>query len=164
MVALTRVVWGASFLLGGHGSGRVAAFAGRGLLNQRPCCVSLSANGFGSKAEGEGQTPKMLPKDSPYGAKFDNPKVGDFQVFDSLVCYPTTFTVKAVGDKEGDLAGDLTEAVAQVLGQKIGDISVSTRETPKYLSVSLKIFVKSADELYKAYEVIDADKRVRFKF
>jgi Protein of unknown function (DUF493) len=69
-------------------------------------------------AHPESAQEKLLPKMAQDGSvKFDNPNVGDFQVFDTCVKYPCYFDLKVVGEKKGDFAGDMQRCVAKVLQQ-----------------------------------------------
>ncbi|CAM9372835.1 unnamed protein product [Discosporangium mesarthrocarpum] len=109
---------------------------------------------------------KILPKQNPDGkVQFNNPGVGDFQVFDSLVEYPGNFDLKIIGVNEGDFVGDIRRGVAGCLTEgEDGVVECSTREKGKYLSITLKVHVLSSDQLYKCYEAINKDPRVKFKF
>ena len=79
------------------------------------------------------QREKLLPKQGQDGKEsFGNPAVGDFQVFDALVKYPTWFTIKAIGVEDGTFASDLRAAVANVLEQDPEKVKISTREKGKY--------------------------------
>jgi putative lipoic acid-binding regulatory protein len=43
-------------------------------------------------------------------------------------------------------------------------VTFVAKERTKYISVSLRLYVTSSDQLYSAYEAIDKDERVKFKF
>ncbi|CAM9393880.1 unnamed protein product [Sphacelaria rigidula] len=109
---------------------------------------------------------KLLPKENVDGSvQFNNPGVGDFQVFDSLVKYPGKFELKIIGVNDDTFVGDIRRVVAACLTK--GDehvVSCSTREKGRYTSISLNVFVENSSQLYKCYEVINEDKRVKFKF
>ncbi|CAM9533585.1 unnamed protein product [Scytosiphon promiscuus] len=109
---------------------------------------------------------KLLAKEDPDGSvKFDNPAVGDFQVLDALVEYPGSFELKIIGVNDDTFVSDIRQAVAGCLAN--GEDSVikcSTREKGKYTSITLKVHVNNSTQLYKCYEVINLDKRVKFKF
>jgi Protein of unknown function (DUF493) len=69
-------------------------------------------------AHAESAQEKLLPKIAQDGSvKFDNPNVGDFQVFDTCIKYPCYFDLKVVGEKQGDFPGDMQRCVANVLQQ-----------------------------------------------
>ncbi|CAM9791209.1 unnamed protein product [Ascophyllum nodosum] len=109
---------------------------------------------------------KLLPKESADGSvKFSNPGVGDFQVFDALVKYPGAFELKIIGVDDESFVGDIRNVVAGCLTK--GEehlLKCTTREKGKYVSISLKVYVESSTQLYKCYEVINEDSRVKFKF
>eukprot|EP00752_Nemacystus_decipiens_P007863 g7025.t1 len=109
---------------------------------------------------------KLLVKEGPDGTvKFDNPAVGDFQVLDALVEYPGSFDIKVIGVDDDTFVSDIRTAVAGCLTN--GEDSVvkcSTREKGKYTSITIKVRVENSTQLYKCYEVINEDKRVKFKF
>lgn len=109
---------------------------------------------------------KLLVKQGADGTvKFDNPAVGDFQVLDALVEYPGSFDLKIIGVNDESFVADIRKAVAGCLTK--GDDNVlkcSTREKGKYTSITLKVHVDNSSQLYKCYEVINKDSRVKFKF
>jgi putative lipoic acid-binding regulatory protein len=86
-------------------------------------------------------------------------------VFADTVTFPTRFMIKIVGLNEPDFAADMVATVLSELGpQGTSPQSLSTKETAggKYVSVSIKPFFRSADELYAVYDRIKLDKRVKF--
>eukprot|EP00611_Tribonema_gayanum_P021466 TRINITY_DN4137_c0_g1_i1.p1 TRINITY_DN4137_c0_g1~~TRINITY_DN4137_c0_g1_i1.p1 ORF type:complete len:181 (-),score=19.40 TRINITY_DN4137_c0_g1_i1:11-523(-) len=113
---------------------------------------------------------KLLPKVAADGStKFDNPRVGDFQVFDALQKYPTWASIKVVaaGGNDGNHCGvgdDLQLAIAQATGQALDKVTVEATPYGKYTRLSLRVWTTSSDKLYSAYEAIDKDARVKFKF
>jgi Protein of unknown function (DUF493) len=100
---------------------RSAAFVAQG----RIAPASFVARRFTSQqhdhdaaAHPESAQEKLLPKIAQDGSvKFDNPNVGDFQVFDTCIKYPCYFDLKVVGEKKGDFPGDMQRCVANVLQQ-----------------------------------------------
>ncbi|CAM9313655.1 unnamed protein product [Hapterophycus canaliculatus] len=109
---------------------------------------------------------KLLAKEGTDGSvKFNNPAVGDFQVLDALVEYPGSFELKIIGVNDDTFVSDIREAVAGCLTNGVDNvIKCSTREKGKYTSITLKVHVNNSTQLYKCYEVINQDKRVKFKF
>ncbi|CAM9315114.1 unnamed protein product [Ectocarpus sp. 12 AP-2014] len=109
---------------------------------------------------------KLLVKEGPDGSpKFDNPAVGDFQVLDALVEYPGSFDLKIIGVDDDTFVSDIRKAVAGCLTNGEDNVvKCSTREKGKYTSITLKVRVENSTQLYKCYEVINEDKRVKFKF
>ncbi|CAM9439637.1 unnamed protein product [Choristocarpus tenellus] len=73
--------------------------------------------------------------------------------------------MKVIGVNEGDFVNDIRSAVAGCLtGGDKGVVQFSTREKGKYTSITLKVHVDNSAQLYKCYEVINEDSRVKFKF
>ncbi|CAN0153337.1 unnamed protein product [Ectocarpus fasciculatus] len=158
-------------------------------LNRRALCVA-AGKGFGDKPKpppankppqdtgpakrkakslmplADEAASKLLVKEGPDGsAKFDNPAVGDFQVLDALVEYPGSFDLKIIGVDDDTFVSDIRTAVAGCLTNGEDNvIKCSTREKGKYTSITLKVRVENSTQLYKCYEVINEDKRVKFKF
>mmetsp|Transcript_5558 Transcript_5558/g.7680 ORF Transcript_5558/g.7680 Transcript_5558/m.7680 type:complete len:203 (+) Transcript_5558:53-661(+) len=152
-----------------------------GLLDSR----RLLSKGFGKQEHGNSNNKKKESKEakqkredlfsklnpkivnSPTGeatSKFSNPRVGDFQVFDSLVKYPTDFQIKVIGDGRDGFVEDMVKIGADATNMRPEMVSHSTREQGKWTSVTLNLYVTKADQLYKCYEEIDKDPRVKFKF
>jgi putative lipoic acid-binding regulatory protein len=85
-------------------------------------------------------------------------------VFDALVKYPCFFTVKAVGTRDDTFADDIRLAVMEGLQLKENEITIETKTRVKYQSMTLRVYVRNADQLYEVYRIIDADERTKFKF
>ncbi|GMH51872.1 hypothetical protein TrVE_jg14393 [Triparma verrucosa] len=82
------------------------------------------------------------------------------RVFDSLIKYPNLFTIKIVGANDPDFKPSMISLVNKVSEVK----SSSTKVNGKWLSVTVNVMVNNGDDLYKIYEEIDKDPRVKFKF
>jgi len=96
---------------------------------------------------------------------YENEKTGEKKrVFDALVEYPCKFSLKVVGAKEGSFIQDIVQIVADSCNVKVDDISYTTRDKGKWVSITLKAPVDSAEMLYQLYEDVDKDSRVKFKF
>jgi Protein of unknown function (DUF493) len=94
--------------------GRIAPVAQRTLGR----LFSSQRHDHDAAAHPESAQEKLLPKIAQDGSvKFDNPNVGDFQVFDTCIKYPCYFDLKVVGEKKGDFPGDMQRCVANVLQQ-----------------------------------------------
>ncbi|KAG5188109.1 hypothetical protein JKP88DRAFT_206811 [Tribonema minus] len=93
-------------------------------------------------------------------------KMGNPRAFEYLVDYPCKFQIKAVGHNKGNLADDLAALVGSVCEVEPAAVEYTVRDTDsgKYRSVTLMAPVSNSDMLYKCYEVIGQDERVRFKF
>lgn len=88
------------------------------------------------------------------------------RVFEALVEYPSVFKMKIVGkdDEEGSFAPQMAETVARSCGVDVSMVKHSKRVNGKWTSVTVHAPVTSADMLYKLYENVDKDPRVKFKF
>lgn len=100
---------------------------------------------------------------------YSDEKTGEkSRVFEALVEYPTTFTLKIVGANEGGFVQDMVALVAECCGvSDVADVAHTTKssgKTGKWVSVTVKAPVNSAEELYHLYESVDRDPRVKFKF
>ncbi|GAB0493476.1 hypothetical protein MMPV_004758 [Pyropia vietnamensis] len=91
---------------------------------------------------------------------------GGDRVIDQLVDFPSVFTFKVVGHRQGDFVTDITDLVAGVTGVTREDVRVSVRDTPngKWRSITLKAPCNTADNVYAVYDALDRDPRVLFKF
>lgn len=75
---------------------------------------------------------------------------GGERVIDQLVDFPSVFTFKVVGHRQGDFVTDITDLVAGVTGVTREDVRVSVRDTPngKWRSITLKAPCNTADNVY----------------
>lgn len=83
---------------------------------------------------------------------------------EELVEFPCTYTFKVVGEAQEGFVDSLLERVAEVLGSKIAPDQHAVRESEngRYQSVTMHVFVVSGKQVYEIYDVIKADKRVRY--
>jgi putative lipoic acid-binding regulatory protein len=87
------------------------------------------------------------------------------RVFEALVEYPCTFTLKIVGANEGDFVKDMVAVVAEACDTTVEYISHTTKQVgPKWTSVTVLAPVENSEMLYTLYEKVDLDPRVKFKF
>jgi putative lipoic acid-binding regulatory protein len=72
------------------------------------------------------------------------------RVFEALVDYPTTFTMKIVGANEGAFVEEMLQIVAESCEKDNGlqDIPYSTKTMGKWISVTVEAPVNSAEMLY----------------
>lgn len=82
------------------------------------------------------------------------------KVFDSLVTYPNIFTLKIIGQNTPDFQPSMLAIINTISDVK----SSSTKENGKWLSITVNVLVENSDNLYKIYEEVDKDPRVKFKF
>lgn len=96
---------------------------------------------------------------------YTNEETGEQKrVFEALVEYPCEFTMKIVGLNEGAFAAEIVDIVAESCEVASADVKHSERRNGKYISVTVKAPVQSAEMLYSLYESVDRDPRVKFKF
>lgn len=88
------------------------------------------------------------------------------RVFEALVEYPSVFKMKIVGkdDPVGTFAPEMASLVAKSCGVEASMVKHTERKNGKWTSVTVHAPVKDADMLYKLYENVDKDPRVKFKF
>lgn len=139
------------------------------------------AKGFGKPKESSPSTDKPFvgigPPDRPVNdiskpeyddqgyTVYTNEETGEkSRVFEALVEYPCEFTMKIVGANEGTFVEDILQIVADSCQKDRADISYSTKTMGKWISVTAKAPVESAEMLYSLYEHVDRDPRVKFKF
>jgi putative lipoic acid-binding regulatory protein len=86
------------------------------------------------------------------------------RVFEALVDYPSIFTMKIVGANEGTFVQEMVVLVAEACDTEVDNVKHSTKVMGKWVSVTVKAPVQSAEMLYSLYEKVDLDPRVKFKF
>lgn len=86
------------------------------------------------------------------------------RVFEALVDYPSIFTMKIVGANEGTFVPEIVALVAEACETEVNNVKHSTKVMGKWVSVTVKAPVQSAEMLYSLYEKVDLDPRVKFKF
>ena len=86
------------------------------------------------------------------------------KVFDDTIQFPTEFTLKVIGPNDAKFVDDIVNMAATTLSVSKETIKTATKETMggKYVSVTLVPYFNSAEELYRCYDVISKDKRVKF--
>ncbi len=73
--------------------------------------------------------------------------------------------MKIIGDPDnGTFSTEIVQVVAQTCEVSFETISYSERKYGKWISVTVKAPVTNAEMLYRIYENIDKDPRVKFKF
>ena len=86
------------------------------------------------------------------------------RVFEALVDYPCTFTMKIVGANEGAFVEEMVDVVATSCNVDTDQVPYTTKQMGKWTSVTVQAPVENAEMLYSLYENIDRDPRVKFKF
>lgn len=87
------------------------------------------------------------------------------RVFEALIDYPCSFTMKIVGANEGTFVQDMVAMVADATQSEVRDISYTIKAVgSKWASITVLAPVQSSEMLYALYERVDLDPRVKFKF
>ncbi|CAM9929590.1 unnamed protein product [Phaeothamnion confervicola] len=89
---------------------------------------------------------------------------GNPRAFEFLVDYPCDFAVKVIGERSPSFAQDIANVVGEVCNVAGNEIPFTVRDKGKWQSISLLAPVQSSGMLYKVYEVISEDSRVKFRF
>lgn len=86
------------------------------------------------------------------------------KVFQDTIAFPTHFMIKVVAENVPGFADDIVGTVLSCLGPQTTKVAHTTKETSggKYVSVSIKPYFQSAEELYAVYDRVKQDKRVKF--
>lgn len=74
---------------------------------------------------------------------------------DELVDFPCVFTFKIVGLNEGDFLDDICATVAESLNTASRHLKTSFRDRGKYRSITLRVPVNNANQIYDVYAAID---------
>lgn len=84
---------------------------------------------------------------------------------EKTVTFPTsTFIIKVIGVNEPSFASDIVNSVAVIVNESPEKINVETKVTSggKYMSVSITPTFQAAEEIYRVYAAVQADRRVKF--
>ena len=86
------------------------------------------------------------------------------RIFDEHLKFPLEFMIKVVGLNETSLVEHVVKSASSNLGPQDKELEPLLKETAngKYVSITIKPFVRSAEELYKLYAAVQADSRVKF--
>jgi len=96
---------------------------------------------------------------------YENEKTGEKKrVFDALVNYPCKFPLKVVGANDPKFITDMVQLTADTCNVSSEDVSFSTKNKGKWVSITIQAPVVNPEMLYELYEVIGKDSRVKFKF
>jgi len=126
--------------------------------------VEIDSTG-GVAVKNSNASPLDVKTDDQGYALYKNEDTGEqSRVFDALVEFPTDFKMKIVGKNDGTFSSDIVALVAENCNVDAKVIAFSERKNGKWVSVTVTAPVESADMLYKLYENIDRDPRVKFKF
>lgn len=91
-------------------------------------------------------------------------KAGSAYNLKNLVDFPCLFQLKVVGYRQGEFVEDILDLIGNVLGTNGRELKHSFRDRGQWRSITVTVPVDSAPQLYKVYEAIDSDPRVKFKF
>lgn len=86
------------------------------------------------------------------------------RVFEALVNYPCDHTFKIIGANEGTFVEEMVAVVADGCNSDPSQVSYSIKNKGKWTSVTVKARVENSDMLYRIYEKVSLDPRVKFGF
>lgn len=83
---------------------------------------------------------------------------------DELLEFPCAYDFKAVGVGEEQFVEDMLARVAVELGRAVEphEYSVKMSKEGRYASVTLRLDVNDADQIYRIYSAIQRDQRVKY--
>mmetsp|Transcript_4975 Transcript_4975/g.9106 ORF Transcript_4975/g.9106 Transcript_4975/m.9106 type:complete len:201 (+) Transcript_4975:130-732(+) len=94
----------------------------------------------------------------------DKQKEQSIRALADLIDFPTVFTFKVIGLRQGEFAVDMRDSVANALELDSEFVKMSFRDNGKYRSVTLDAPCTSAEQIYSVYAAVSKDPRVKFKF
>jgi len=84
--------------------------------------------------------------------------------FGDLVEFPCKFQIKIVGARQGEFLEDILDSIGNVVKVDRSGLPHTFRDKGKWRSITVRVPVESAEQLYEVYAAIDKDPRVQFKF
>ena len=83
---------------------------------------------------------------------------------DELLEFPCVYNFKAVGFAEANFVENLLKSVELEIGRDIGPDEYLVRDSSagKYQSITLRLYMTSAAEIYRVYAAIKLDERVKY--
>ena len=96
---------------------------------------------------------------------FDVVKNESRNAIEKTVTFPTsTFIIKVIGVNEPSFATDIVNRVAVIVNETPENINVETKVTSggKYMSISITPTFQAAEEIYRVYQSVQSDARVKF--
>lgn len=76
--------------------------------------------------------------------------------------FPSRFTIKIIGRKDDTFLTDILGTVEKVVKLPSDTYKVTTKDTGKYLSITVSPVVQSVIQIYSIYEVVSKDPRVQY--
>jgi len=83
---------------------------------------------------------------------------------ENLVEFPCLFQLKVLGYRQGEFVEDILDLIGNTVGVNGRELKHSHRDKGQWRSITVSVPVESAQQLYKVYEAIDTDPRVKYKF
>ena len=83
------------------------------------------------------------------------------RVFNQL-SFPTSFTIKVIGSKDATFMSDILQIVENVTSLPSEDMNVRTKDTGKFLSITISPVFNTAHQIYAVYEAVCKDARVKY--
>ena len=78
------------------------------------------------------------------------------------VAFPSKFVIKVIGVSDDTFTIDVLNVIATVTATSPDEIEFSAKKNGKYLSVSSNALYAESDQVYKVYELLAKDPRVKF--
>lgn len=80
----------------------------------------------------------------------------------SQLDFPTPFTVKVIGNKDDTFMTDILQIVENITSLPSEEMNVRTKDTGKFLSITISPVFRSAHQIYAVYEAVCKDERVKY--
>ena len=161
----------------------VSGFSPRSIVHRRVGSLLAGGKGFGDRSPGKGDTfpsidafakdPNRLLNDrtsdvveamakGPIIDQFSKEREKKFD-FNDLE-FPCRFTLKVIGEDTGDFLETVLSMCCAVTKEEVGEIRYGVKKGKKghYLSVTVSPLFTRGEDIYRAYEVLNSDSRVKF--
>ena len=80
----------------------------------------------------------------------------------SQLAFPTAFTVKVIGSKDETFMSDILGIVENITSTPSEEMNVKTRDTGRFLSITVSPVFRTSHQIYAVYEAVCKDKRVKY--
>jgi len=141
----------------------------KGLKSSSSQLCASGGDGFGTSKPNQ---PKIVPINEQaklnelkkLTEEYDKRTANERRVLEDTVDFPCDFLIKVIGINDSQFVPDMINKVCEELAILPENIQVQVKETSggKYVSISLIHHYQSASEVYAAYRVLGADKRVKY--
>ena len=80
----------------------------------------------------------------------------------SQLDFPTSFTIKVIGSKDATFMTDILRIVESITSLPSEEMNVRTKDTGKFLSITVSPVFSTAHQIYAVYEAVCKDERVKY--